>query len=239
MSARPYSKVWAEAGRFAGGGAARTAGAGARRSVSTAAAVVLSPIAFLHANMRAPAALFLLGAAQNTAVAQRLPNFSGVLVLMLVGRSLHSSTFWLNLSHSDTKHTLSTPKTPPTSPHTPKTTHEQPLNAPHIPQKALKLSRKVDECKPLLVGGHQLMPNTAHCLERMNTAGGGCDGGGDGDVKGGKGKGSAGGKGNEARVGEGPGTITPVGLNSAEFSWVDALPSSWAGAYTRSLFSST
>ena len=157
MTARPYSKVWAEAGRFAGSGAARTAGAGAH-TVSTAAAVVLRPIAFLHANMRAPAALFLLGPAQNTAAARRLPNFSGVLVLMLVG-------------------------------------------------------------------GHQLMPTTAHCLERMSAAGAG-----GGDDKGGKGTGSGGGRGNEARVGEGPGTITPVGRHSAAFSWVDALPSSWGAA---------
>ena len=36
------------------------------------------------------------------------------------------------------------------TPDIPQTPPEQPLNAPPIPQKALTLSRKVDECKPLL-----------------------------------------------------------------------------------------
>jgi len=35
---------------------------------------------------------------------------------------------------------------PPNTPYTPPT---QPLNAPPIPQEALTLSRKVDECRPL------------------------------------------------------------------------------------------
>jgi hypothetical protein len=37
-------------------------------------------------------------------------------------------------------------------PKTFQTPPKHPLNAPPIPQKALKLSRKVDECKPLVAG---------------------------------------------------------------------------------------
>jgi hypothetical protein len=63
-------------------------------------------------------------------------------------RGLHSSTFQLNLSRFrhkiPQKHPLSTPDTPCIP-------AEQPLHAPPIPQKALTLSRKVDECKPLPV----------------------------------------------------------------------------------------
>jgi len=44
------------------------------------------------------------------------------------------------------------PNTPRNLLHTRKTTPEQSLNAPPIRQKALTLSRKVDECKPLLTG---------------------------------------------------------------------------------------
>ena len=57
---------------------------------------------------------------------------------------------------SDTKCTLhisqDTPQYPLTPPNTSQTPSKQPLNAPPIPQKALSLSRKVDECKPLAVG---------------------------------------------------------------------------------------
>jgi hypothetical protein len=64
----------------------------------------------------------------------------------LSGRGLHSSTSQLNLSHVSHK------ATPYISPDTPLTRATQPLRAPPIPYKALKLSRKVDECKPLLSG---------------------------------------------------------------------------------------
>ena len=47
---------------------------------------------------------------------------------------------------SDTK---AHPTQPLTTPGTSKTPPEQPLHTPPIPQKALKLSRKVGECKPL------------------------------------------------------------------------------------------
>ena len=53
--------------------------------------------------------------------------------------------FQLNLSCFDTKYRLHTPQYPLIPP-------KQPRNAPPIPQKALKFSRKVDECKPLVSG---------------------------------------------------------------------------------------
>jgi len=65
------------------------------------------------------------------------------------GMGLHSFTYQLNLSR--VLHT----KRPYTPPNTPLTRATQPLRAPPIPQKALKLSRKVDECKPLAGGGRQ------------------------------------------------------------------------------------
>jgi hypothetical protein len=49
------------------------------------------------------------------------------------------------LTHKNTLHTLHTPNTPLTR-------ATQPLHAPAIPQNAPKLSRKVDECKPLSGG---------------------------------------------------------------------------------------
>jgi len=52
-----------------------------------------------------------------------------------------------------TRNAPCTPQTPPDTCQTPaKTTPTQSLNAPPIPQKALTLSRKVDECKPLVDG---------------------------------------------------------------------------------------
>jgi hypothetical protein len=65
---------------------------------------------------------------------------------------LHSSTFQLNLSRFCHKiH----PRHPLMSPDTPYTPLRQPLNVPPIPQKALELSRKVNECKPLHAGTWQ------------------------------------------------------------------------------------
>jgi len=65
------------------------------------------------------------------------------------GRGLHPSTFQLNLSrfwhNIHPKHTLIPPNTSYTPPN-------HPLNAPPIPQKALELSRKVNECRPLRRG---------------------------------------------------------------------------------------
>jgi hypothetical protein len=62
------------------------------------------------------------------------------------GRGLHSPTFWLNLSRFRYKiH----PEPPLKVPDTSQTSPRQPLSAPPIPQRALTLSRKVDECKPL------------------------------------------------------------------------------------------
>ena len=66
------------------------------------------------------------------------------------GRDLHSSTVQLNLSHFWHKMHPIHPLIPPNTPYTPPT---QPLNAPPVPQEALTLSRKVDECKPLPAGG--------------------------------------------------------------------------------------
>lgn len=99
-----FSKVWAEAGRFAmkGGEAAMaissttttTAAAAVSRVAASAAA---NPVRVVSMSMswvgvaanclpRAPAALFLLSHhAQNAAVARRLPNLSGVAVLLLIG----------------------------------------------------------------------------------------------------------------------------------------------------------
>jgi len=59
--------------------------------------------------------------------------------------------------------TLYTPNTPRHLLNTRKITPEQSLNAPPIPQKALTLRRKVDECKPLGPGwrGRPLLPRLA------------------------------------------------------------------------------
>ena len=84
------------------------------------------------------------------------------------GRSLHPSTSQLNLSR--VCHTK-TPYTPYTPPNTPLTRATQPLRAPPIPDKALKLSRKVDECKPLPTG---------RMLAAAASSGGGGGGGGAG-----------------------------------------------------------
>ena len=67
----------------------------------------------------------------------------------LMGRGFHSCTSQLNLSRVCHKKTPYTPYTPP---NTPLTRATQPLHAPPIPYKALKLSRIVEECKPLLMG---------------------------------------------------------------------------------------
>ena len=61
-------------------------------------------------------------------------------------RGLRSSTFQLNLSRFCHKIHLTHPFIPP---NTSSAYLEQPLHAPPIPQRALTLSRKMDECKPL------------------------------------------------------------------------------------------
>jgi len=48
--------------------------------------------------------------------------------------------------------TLHTPTYPLIPHNTCSMTNNQPLNAPPVPLKALTLSRKVDECKPLVIG---------------------------------------------------------------------------------------
>ena len=68
---------------------------------------------------------------------------------LLAGRGLHSSTIQLNLSRSS--HNIH-PEQPTMPPNTALRPPQQPLHAPPIQQKALALSRKVDECKPLLAG---------------------------------------------------------------------------------------
>jgi len=72
----------------------------------------------------------------------------------LPGRGLHSSTCQLNLSRSwpklHAKHPLISRITSSTPP-------RQPPNAPPIPPNALTLSRKVDECKPLLPGRSRVL----------------------------------------------------------------------------------
>jgi hypothetical protein len=74
------------------------------------------------------------------------------------GRGLHSSTFQLNLSHFcrkiHTRHSLKSHDTSYTRP-------TQPLNPQPVPQKALTLSQKVHECKPLATGGQPLHDPTA------------------------------------------------------------------------------
>jgi len=70
-------------------------------------------------------------------------------LLQPAGRGSHSSTFQLNLSRVCHKTTSFTPSTPP---NTPLTRAVQPLRAPPIPCKALKLSCNVDECKPRPAG---------------------------------------------------------------------------------------
>jgi hypothetical protein len=65
------------------------------------------------------------------------------------GRGLNSSTFQLNLSHF--RHRVH-PQQPLIIHHAPHTPHKQPLNVPHIPQKALTMTRKVYERKPLVRG---------------------------------------------------------------------------------------
>jgi len=75
----------------------------------------------------------------------------GLAAFVISGRGLHSSTFQLNLSRSDTKYTLRVFTT-----YHPLVFHKHPPNnplyAPPIPRKALWVSRKVDECKPLISG---------------------------------------------------------------------------------------
>ena len=69
------------------------------------------------------------------------------------GRGLHSSTSQLNLScfchQTHPEYPLVTPSYPLLPPDTSYTPPKQPLDSPPIPQKAITLSRKVDECKPL------------------------------------------------------------------------------------------
>ena len=61
-------------------------------------------------------------------------------------RGLHAFTFQLNLSRFCHKIHSKHPLIPRNAPYAPP---KRPLNAPPIPQKALTLNRKVDECKPL------------------------------------------------------------------------------------------
>jgi hypothetical protein len=86
QSTAAFSKVWAEAGRFAYSGAAAVrVTAATTAATATASRVAAMVVATMP---RAPSALFLLGHhAQNTAVARRLPNLSGVMVLMVIGRA--------------------------------------------------------------------------------------------------------------------------------------------------------
>jgi len=79
------------------------------------------------------------------------------------GRGLHSSTFQLNLSHFSDKVHPRQPLIPPDTPYTPP---RQPLNVPRIPQIALKLSRKVNECKPLVRGAGSAAGLRAHAPRR-------------------------------------------------------------------------
>ena len=76
-------------------------------------------------------------------------DYSSLVVCDVDGRGLHSSTFQLNLSRFWHKIHPRHPLIPPDTPYTPP---RQPLTVPPIPQKALKLSRKVAECKPLVDG---------------------------------------------------------------------------------------
>jgi len=88
-------------------------------------------------------------------------------LLLHLGRGLHSSTFHLKLSRFQHKIYPRHPLIPPYSSLTP-TTH--PLNAPLVTQKALKLSRELDECKPLHLG-HMLQDYSRregfHFVEQM------------------------------------------------------------------------
>jgi hypothetical protein len=84
----------------------------------------------------------------------------------LTGRGLHSSTSQINLSRfwqqTHPKHSVIPPDTALTSP-------KQSLNAPPIPQRALTLSRKVDECKPLLTGPVMLTMHLEHDRSLLET----------------------------------------------------------------------
>jgi len=85
-------------------------------------------------------------------------------VLRFHGRGLHSSTFRLNLSRFLHKIHPTHTNNPPRHP-----TPKQPLKAAPILQKALALSRKVDECKPLFHGDtlqYQRIAATHNCLAR-------------------------------------------------------------------------
>jgi hypothetical protein len=68
----------------------------------------------------------------------------------IIGRGLPSSTFQLNLSRFRYK---IYPTNSLETVHTSQTTSKQLLNATPIPQKVLTLSRQVDECRPLIIGG--------------------------------------------------------------------------------------
>ena len=65
------------------------------------------------------------------------------------GRGLHPSTSQLKLSRFCHKRHPIQPLISPDTPLHPLNTPKQPLHAPLIPQKSLKLSQQVDECKPL------------------------------------------------------------------------------------------
>jgi hypothetical protein len=86
-----------------------------------------------------------------------------LLQVLSSGRCLHSSTFQLNLSRFWHKihpeHLLIPPDTSSTLP-------KQPLNAPPITQKALTLSRKVDEFKPLS-SGRFLRPSSTESMKMI------------------------------------------------------------------------
>jgi len=76
------------------------------------------------------------------------------------------------------------PKQPLLPPNTPCTPPKQLRNAPHIPQKALTLSRKADECKPLAAvaaaAPKSVAPKLTRFLNGMSGAGAGMSGTGAG-----------------------------------------------------------
>jgi len=58
--------------------------------------------------------------------------------------------------HDNPTHTLNTPQTSP----------KQPPNASSIRQKAITLSQKADECKPLIDGGEDMRAQAATLVKR-------------------------------------------------------------------------
>ena len=80
-----FGEVWAVAARVAASGVFSSAG-GSSAAVARVSAGPARFAAAVFANLRAPSALFVLGHhARDAVLARRLPNFSGVLVMLLVG----------------------------------------------------------------------------------------------------------------------------------------------------------